>query len=130
MKTYPRLSEMGVVNPEQIAKFSINSINYIDYLRLTYARPKGSLLPVRRTYEFPRVPKKPSGESAKGDAEVVMESNPALRDALQELQEIVGAKAAKHDTVAEMRDELRRLEEEFATRSENLQTLIDKLEKS
>ena len=130
MKTYPRLTEMGVANPEQIAKFAVNSINYIDYLRITYDRPKGSLLPVRRTYEFPRIPNKSAADSGKGETEVLMESNPALRDALKELQEICGTRANKQDTVAEMLDELRRLEEEVDMRRENLQALIDKLQKS
>ena len=49
MKSYPRLSEMGVLHPLQISGYSVNSIDYIDVLRITYDRPKGSKLPGART---------------------------------------------------------------------------------
>ena len=39
---------MGVTNPEQIAKFSVNSVDYTDFLGIVYDRPKGSLLPGER----------------------------------------------------------------------------------
>ncbi len=51
MKSYPRLSEMGVRHPLQISSYSVNSIDYIDVLRITYDRPKGSKLPGARTYQ-------------------------------------------------------------------------------
>ena len=130
MSKYPRLTEMGVSNPEQIEKFSVNSMNYIDYLRITYDRPKGSLLPVRRTYEFPRIRKYSKAGSAKGEDQIVMESDSALRDAVLELRQICGARASKQNTVASIREELRRLDEEFTMRRNNLETLIDNLDDS
>ena len=129
MKVYPRLSEMGVANPQQIAKFSVNSIDYTDYLRITYERPKGSLLPMSRTFKFPRIAKPLEANSNTSADEVVMETNPALRDALTELREIVGVKEEVQSTVAAILDELRQLEEDFAAHGANLQALIASLEK-
>ncbi len=124
MKTYPRLSEMGVANPQHIAGFSVNSIDYSDYLRITYDRPKGSLLAFSRTYKFPRVQTtaKAAGPSKGG---VVMQSSPAFREAVGELQNIVEARRSTRDNAQTMLDELHQLEEDVAMRCAKLKALID-----
>ena len=124
MKEYPRLSEMGVLHPQHIAQYSVSSIDYVDYLRIVYDRPKGSLLPVTRTYQFPRVQKK---LGAGGDAkatDVVMESCPEFLEAIDELKKICTERTSKQDISVQMLDELNRLEEEFALRSARLKALI------
>ena len=123
MSKYPRLAEMGVLHPKQIARYSINSVGYVDYVRIVYDRPKGSLLPKTRNYEFPRV-QKPLGT---GGAESVMESSPELKEALDELGKIVSAKAQTEDTVAEMLDEIQRLEETVAHHSACLRELTARI---
>lgn len=129
MKSYPRLSEMGVRHPLQISGYSVSSIDYIDVLRITYDRPKGSKLPGARTYRFPRVQKTLPAGSAADDAAVVMESDPALHTALEELQQITRLKEENQDLAEVMREELRLLEEDIALRSEYLRTLVDKINK-
>ncbi|MEM9335710.1 MAG: DUF3461 family protein [Pseudomonadota bacterium] len=123
MSKFPRLAEMGVLHPAQIARFSINSVDYVDYLRIIYDRPKGSLLPKIRNYEFPRVQKSlgPGGETA------VMESSLELKEALEELRDVVNAKAQADDTASEMLDELKRLEETVAHHSACLRALAEKI---
>ncbi len=124
MKSYPRLSEMGVLHPLQIAGYSLNSIDYIDVLRITYDRPKGSKLPGARTYKFPRVQK-----SLASDGAAVMESDPALRTVLEELQHVTKLKGENQDIAQLIREELLLLEEDIALRSEFLKTLVDKINK-
>ncbi len=120
---------MGVRHPLQISGYSVSSIDYIDVLRITYDRPKGSKLPGARTYRFPRVQKTlPAGSSA-DDAAVVMESDPALHTALEELRQITKLKEENQDLAEVMREELRLLEEDIALRSEYLRTLVDKINK-
>ncbi len=128
MTDYPRLKEMGVVHPEQIAYFSVSSINYTDFLRIVYDRPKASLLPASRSYRFPRVQAK-AKKGADADEKVVMESNPAFKEAVAELQALMGTKERKQDIAAEMLDELRQLEEEFAMHAEYMRALIEKIQK-
>ena len=125
MKSYPRLSEMGVLHPLQISGYSVNSIDYIDVLRITYDRPKGSKLTGARTYKFPRVQK----AAAADKSAAVMESDPALRTILEELQHVTKLKGENQDIAQLMRDELRLLEEDIALRSEYLKTLVDKINK-
>ncbi len=129
MKTYPRLTEMGVLHPEQISRFSVNSLDYNDFLRIVYERPKGSLLPISRTYRFPRIQKTLEKDDQGRQQQVVMESNPKLHEILDELHEIVGAKSAKHDIAQTLLDELHCMEEDFASHCEDLKKLIEEIKK-
>ena len=124
MADYPRLMELGVANPQEIEYFSVNSIDYNDFLRIVYDRPKGSLLPLSRSYRFPRIQKTLNSNDSGAKDQVVMESSPVFREVLAELRNLMGTREHKKDIVAEVLDELRQLEEEFALRSEHLKTLI------
>ena len=39
---------MGITNPEDIARYSLQGIDHIDILRIVYKRKKGSLLTVEQ----------------------------------------------------------------------------------
>lgn len=129
MKTYPHLSEMGVLNPQQIDKFSVNSIARTDILRIVYERPKGSILPLSRTYKFPRIQKSSLVDSGTRQAEYVLETDPAFRAALAELQEIMEAKENNQDVASAILEELRLLDEDIALRSDYIKTLAGKIQK-
>ena len=126
MNRYPRLAEMGVVHPEHIERFSVSSIDYVDALRITYIRPKGSLLPVSRAYKFPRIQKSVAGKGGKD--EVVMASDPALGEALDELRAIIGARQGADGIAAAIVEELSLLEHDIAMRSAYIKELADKLQ--
>ena len=129
MKSYPRLSEMGVLHPLHISGYSVNSIDYVDVLRIIYDRPKGSRLPGARTYRFPRVQKSLASDSAVDKSVAVMESDPTLRTVLEELHHVTKLKGENQDIAQIMHEELRLLEEDIALRSEFLKTLVDKINK-
>jgi hypothetical protein len=129
MKTYPHLSEMGVLHPQQIDKYSINSIARTDILRIVYDRPKGSVLPLSRTYKFPRIQKSSVVDSGTLQTEYVLETDPAFRGALAELQEIMEAKGNNQDVASAILEELRLLEEDIALRSDYIKTLAGKIQK-
>ena len=123
MADYPRLIEMGVLHPQQIAHFSVNSLEFTDHLRIFYERPKGSLLPASRTYKFPRVQK----QLESGDTEAVMASNPALLEAVAELETLIGKRESKDELAATILKELTQLEEDVAIRSDCIKNLVEKL---
>lgn len=129
MKTYPHLSEMGILNPQQIDKFSVNSIARTDILRIVYERPKGSILPLSRIYRFPRIQKSSVVDSGTRQAEYVLETDPAFRAAIAELQEIMEAKGNNQDVASAILEELRLLEEDIALRSDYIKTLAGKIQK-
>ena len=118
---------MGVSNPQEIRYFTVNSIDYNDVLRIVYERPKGSFMPVSRSYRFPRVQKslKSNGDGSK--AQTVMESSPMMRDALAELEKLLSSRKEKQNIAADMLDELLQLEEEFTAHCEHLKALVDKI---
>ncbi len=126
MSDYPRLTEMGVVSFDQIAGYTVNSLDLKDFLRIDFDRPEGSILPCSRTYDFPRV-QKTAAASASGKEAVVMETHPALRDALAELKTIVGARESKKGSAACILEELQRLENETSAHASRIRDLIAKL---
>lgn len=127
MKNYPTLSKMGVLHPKQIDSYSVNSVGYTDVLRIVYERPKGSILPQTRTYKFPRVQKEGPAGSATIGAAAVMESNPALRTAIEELKSLLEKKEKAQNIASEIVEELRLLEEDIALRSEYIRALVSKI---
>ncbi len=118
---------MGVTNPQQIESFSVNSIAYTDVLRIVYGRPKGSLLPLSKTYKFPRIQKTVNKEGDPGQGDVVMVSDPALQSALEELKQIMEAKEQDQDIAAAILRELQLLEEDIALRSDYIKALAEKI---
>ena len=125
MSDYPRLTEMGVLSFDHIAGFTVNSLGYTDFLRIDYDRPEDSFLPVRRTYEFPRVQKKaPAG----GKEPDLMESSAALREAVAELKTLVVARESKQGLAACILEEVQRLEDETAAHAARIRELVGKLD--
>jgi len=124
MKSYPRLSEMGVLHPEQILSYSLSSLDYTDFLRIVYDRPKNSELPFSRTYRFPRVQRTAKGS---GQDEALMNTSPALKEALEELADIVEARVDNRDIADAMHEEIQRLEEDIALQTKRLKALVDKI---
>jgi len=125
MNDYPQLSAMGVTSTQDIDRYMVNSMDYTDVLRIVYKRPKGSILAMSRTYRFPRIQKKSA--VADGTTQVVMESNPALRAALDELKDILEAKTSTRDVASAILEELRLLEEDIALRNECIRKLVEKI---
>lgn len=123
MKNYPNLAEMGVLHPDQIEKFSVNSISNYDILRIVYNRRIGSLLPLSRTYKFPRVQKSVTMDGETRQSVTVMETDPALRSAVSELQDLLEAKEQKKDVAKSILEELRLLEEDISLRAEYIREL-------
>ena len=121
---YPQLSELGILHPLEIDRYQVNSIANNDILRVIYERGKDSLLPDARTYKFPRVQK----TATIGDKEqVVLETHPQLKKALDELEALFAKKDCKECVAETVLDELQALEDEIAMRSEYIRELVKQL---
>jgi hypothetical protein len=127
VKDYPRLREMGVLHPEHIVHWSVNSIAYTDVLRIVYERPKGSILPQTRTYKFPRVQKTATINPASSKTDTVMETAPALTEALAELTRLMETRERKGNVADAIAEELRLLEEDIQLRTAYIRELVGKL---
>lgn len=127
MSNYPRLSEMGINNPQEIEKFAIYTVGHTDVLQITYDRKKGSLLPVSRRYKFPQEKKSVLVDSGTRQTEVVYESVGPFREALHELEQLKVERQKGRDQSALIKEELRLLEEDIALRLDYINSLVDKL---
>ena len=122
MSKYPQLSEMGILHPEEIRSYIVNSIAGIDVLRIFYTRKSGSLLPKSRSYEYPRVQRTITGDSA--ETKTVLETAPELRAAIAELKEILQSREPLPEIAATVLEELESLEHELACRIQHIRELL------
>ena len=127
MSNYPHLTEMGILNPQDIEKFAIYSTDKLDVLRIIYQRKKGSLLPVSKNYKFPRVKKSHLVDSGTRDTAVIFESTDAFRSALHELEALKVNKSKGEDLAAIILAEIQFLEEDIALRTEYIKSLVGKI---
>jgi hypothetical protein len=127
MSNYPHLTEMGILNPQEIEKFAIYSTDSLDVLRIIYERKKGSLLPVSKNYKFPRVKKSHLVDSGTRDTAVIFESTEAFRSALHELEALKVDKSKGEDLAALILAEIQFLEEDIALRTEYIKSLVGKI---
>ena len=126
MSDFPRLTELGITEPRLITGYAINSLNRVDILRIAQKRERGSLLPTRRSWEFPRL-QQGTPDKVKG---TVLSTSPVLREIEAELDRLLADKQHKETTVAILRDELRALEAEVAMRVHHIQDALERLEES
>ena len=127
MKNYPRLQEMGILNPQQIEKFSVYTIDDLDILRVIYARKKGSFLPASKNFKFPRIKKSVVVDSGTRQTGIIYESHPAFREALSELEHLKIEKSASANLSELISEEIRLLEEDIALRIAYIKSLVKKV---
>ncbi len=123
------LADMGIVNPEQINRYSLQTSGNNDVLRVIYKREKGSLLPNSKKFKFPRIVRviEQDGGNKKSNTSVEVFS-PELSKAVAELQKIVNHKHGRSEKKEIIGDEIQRLEEEIKTRVTYLKSLIETLD--
>ena len=127
MSKFTALSEMGVLNPEQIARFAIYTVNNTDILRIIYDRKKGSILPVSKKYKFAQIKKSTLVDSGSGAAQIIYESAPVFRNAVMELDELMESRKSAEDYRGLIVDEIRSLEEDVASRIDYIKSLVSKI---
>ena len=126
MKKNIALTEMGVANPDHIARYTIYTVLETDMLRIIYLREQGSLLPVSKTFKFPRVKKSVLVDSGTRQTQVIFERNPALVNAVIEIDTLLDEKKDKDQLNQVLVDEVLQLEAEMTSRIDYIKSLIDK----
>ncbi len=125
---YPTLEEMGITNPDDVARYSLQTINHIDILRIVYKRKKGSLLPTSKKFRFGRSKKMVVTDSGTNSTKVIHEVSPFVIKATDELRKLVTTKESRKGQKEIILEEMIRLEEETNTRISYLKSLIEKLD--
>ena len=127
MSSYPTLTEMGINNPGEIERYSLNTINHVDIIRVIYKRKKGSLLPTSKRFEFGRSSKTVVSDSGTQQTEIVHEISPFVRKAIQELDQIIDSRKSNIEHAKLVKEELHRLHQEMSSRLEYIDSLIDEM---
>ena len=129
MSQYSTLNSMGVQHPLQIIGYTLTQPRPdMDILRIRYERPKGSFLPVVRSYTFGRSQRTQVSDGAMSQAELVFEISPVLSKAILELDSIVQAKQDRNELKVQILGEIERLQEEFNAELNSLRQLIERLD--
>lgn len=127
--SYPALEAMGIKNPLQINHYTVYQIHQdTDVLKIKYARPKGSFLPLTRSYKFPRQAKPQAHDGPTRQIITVYEVSPQLASALNELDRIVNKKQSVKEVQKHLAHELDRIQDEFHADIDGLRQLIKKLD--
>ena len=127
MSTFPTLTEMGINNPGEIERYSLNTTNNIDVLRVVYKRQKGSFLPTSKRFEFGRAIKTVVADSGTQRTETTHVISPFLQMAMNELDSIISAKRSTIKQATLVKQELQRLHQDMASRLVYIESLIDEL---
>lgn len=126
---YPNLAQMGVQNPQDIVGYTLSHIApSTDVLKIKYQRPKGSLLPVTRSYNIGRAVQTRMLDSGTATTQEIHEISPVLSKAIAELDSIVDAKTSKQELKKHILTELDRVEMEFVAEMQALRQLLRKLD--
>lgn len=128
---YPALAALGINNPNQINYYSFYQGSHeTDVLRIKYARPKGSFLPVTRSYKFQRVAKLRNQGGATQQTVTIYEVSPQLAAAMNELDQIVKGQKSAKEIQQSLNHELDRIQHDFQADIDGLRQLIKKLDTS
>ena len=128
MSDFPTLKEMGINNPQEIDRYSLQTINdNMDILRIVYKRQKGSLLPSSKRFRFGRSERILMGEDDTKSPMVHYEISPFVRKAMSELDKIVQSKRDRNYQLQIIKEEMQRLQEDTTARMSYIQELVDEL---
>ena len=125
MSNYPTLTEMGISNPGEIERYSLNTVNNIDFIRVIYKRQKGSLRPASKRFEFGRATQTIMADSGTQETEIIHEISPFVLEAVNELDDILSSKKSTIEHTKLVKEELKRLHQEVESRLTYIESLID-----
>ena len=127
MAEFKSLRQLGINNPDEIDRYSLQTVNNVDILRVVYRRKKGSLLPDSKKFRFARTEKIRGADTDARGTWIDYEVSPFIRDVMAELDQIVRAKHDREHKLEVIREELARLEEENTHRVAYIRSLIESL---
>ena len=124
---YPSLLDMGIKNPNEIARYSFQTLDNVDRLRVIYKRKQGSLLPSSKKFKFPRSKKTIVVDSGSNTTQTLNEISPFLQNVIAELDQVVNLKNSQAQQKEIILDEMQRLDDEVKSRMVYIKSLIEKL---
>ena len=127
MSNYPNLASLGITDPDEIDRYSLQTINNVDILRIVFRRQQGEMISESKKFRFGRAERYLRSEGGSQTPEVVHEVSPMVTRLMAELDSIVAKKNSIERQLEIIEEELRRLEEENSHRIAYIRTLIGEL---
>jgi len=127
MTKFPILNEMGIVNPNEISRYTLHQVGKVDHLRIIYRRKKNSVLPVSKRFKFGRSEKMVMVDSGTQKTEIVQEISPYLTKAIAELDQVLKSKRSRKVLVKDIEEEISRIKEEMSAHMEALRSMLERL---
>ena len=125
----PSLTQMGVLNPGQIAGYTtIHLTEDMDVLKIDYRREKNSFLPKHRRYEFKRISRPMPGGELKGEEAIRYDISPILAKAIVEMDALLANNKQATVTKNSLQRELAELNSDMNERIKHLSRMIAALE--
>lgn len=116
----PTLTAMGINNPSEITRYALSQPNaLVDELTIYYKRQKGSLLPVRRTYEFGRALRSAVADSGTGRIASVGDISPRLLEAIAELDMLLARRESREGRKDAILEQLKGLRKAIAAKTQD-----------
>ena len=125
MTEYKTLREMKIKRPDQIDRYSVQSVDNTDVLRIVYKRKKGSFLPESKRFRFPRIKKTSLEDGGRRKIDIRWEVSPFLQKAVSELDHLLDTEISEKRRREIILDELRLLEEDAGHRIDYIRSLIE-----
>jgi Protein of unknown function (DUF3461) len=118
----PTLTEMGIKNPSEITRYALSQPSaLVDELTIYYKRQKGSLLPVRRSYEFGRAVRSALADSGTGRIAQVGDVSPKLLQAMAELDGLLASKKTSEGGKEAILEQLSGMRKALAARGQDVE---------
>jgi len=124
---YPNLKNIGVVNYENIEKFTLRQEADNDILKIYFHKASREFLAKSLKFKFPRQRKKVAGDHGSKGFRNVSEINSTLRYVIKELDDLTVHVKEEKEMKMQILDDLRHLESVVASKIIEIERKIEKL---
>jgi hypothetical protein len=124
---YPNLQAIGVVDTDNVEKYTVRTEGKSDVLKIYYVRDKGDLFARSEKFKYPRQQKRVKVDSGTGSYSDTSEIAPTLRYVIEELDQIAKREVKEVDLKKKILQDLRHLEKVVNSKIAEIEADLDRL---
>lgn len=124
---YDNLKAIGVIDIDNIEKYTVRTEGKADVLKIYYQRDKGDLFARSEKFKYPRQQKRVKVDSGQGTYADTTEIAPTLRYVIDELDQVARREVKELDVKKKILADLRHLEKVVASKIEEIEEDLKRL---
>lgn len=124
---YDNLKAIGVIDIDNIEKYTVRTEGKADVLKIYYRRDKGDLFARSEKFKYPRQQKRVKVDSGLGTYSDTTEIAPTLRYVIEELDQVARREVKELDLKKKILNDLRHLEKVVASKIEEIEEDLKRL---